>query len=189
MESRCRSREDLRHELSWQHSSIDDCTNRDEVRLNVRVMHKVRQLVAILIQMLLHLSVFASRSIDRVDSAFDWYPIDLACITDGEAGNHGLRNLSVILLLSLLKLGLLGSETFRSQPGLCSLEELGVFFGDLFSKRRRWSTDDNNRRTVDEQSNKTSCQQSKPTCSRLHTYRVINPDHCSERHPRSVSYH
>jgi hypothetical protein len=115
-------------------------------------MDEVWQLVAILVQMPLHRPFFDSRSIHRVDPALDRDPINLACVTDGEPGDHGFRDLSVVLLFCFIELGFFRSETFRAQSSLRRLKELGMLLGDLVSERCRRSTDDDDRRIVDEQS-------------------------------------
>ena len=98
-------------------------------------MHKVWQLVAILIQVLLHLAILRGRTIDRVDSAFNRYPVNLAGIANREAGDHGLWDLSVVFLLSLFQFSFLGSKALGAQSCLGSLQELLVFLCNLLGER------------------------------------------------------
>lgn len=98
-------------------------------------MHKVWQLVAILVQVLLHLAILDRRAVNRVDSAFNRYPVDLAGIANREARDHGFGDLSVVFLLSLFQLGFLSGEPLRAEMCLRGFEKLLMLLCNLFSER------------------------------------------------------
>jgi hypothetical protein len=113
-------------------------------------MHKVRQFVAILVQMLLYLSGLCDRAINSIDSALNRNPVDFSGIADREARDHLLWNLTVVLLLRLLELGCFRCQTFGTKFRLGGFKKFGVFLGDLFCEGSRGLTNDDDGRAVDE---------------------------------------